>query len=126
MKLTNENERLFTRVRALCPGLSDEDIVSVWEYNLDRTAPDGFADGLVIVTEATVSVFENGERLLEVPLSEISEFRFSMGVGCVFAEYNLEGGANDTAFPCGLYPKEPDRGGREGCQPLFALWQTCL
>ncbi len=92
MKLTNENERLFTRVRALCPGLSDEDIVSVWEYNLDRTAPDGFADGLVIVTEATVSVFENGERLLEVPLSEISEFRFSMGVGCVFAEYTSKAG----------------------------------
>ena len=92
MKLTNENERLFSRAREQIRGLSDGDIVSVWEYDLDRTEPQGFSDGFVVVTEASLSVFENGEQVMEVPLSSVQEFRFSMGVGCVFAEYTAKTG----------------------------------
>ena len=80
MKLTNENERLFSRAREQIRGLSDGDIVSVWEYDLDRTAPQGFSDGFVVVTEASLSVFENGEQVMEVPLSSVQEI-FARGKG---------------------------------------------
>lgn len=92
MMLTNENERLFSRAKALCPGLSDGDIVSVWEYNLDRTLPDGFSDGFVTVTEKQLFVFENGEKISEVPIDQIGEFKFTAGIGCVFAEYTAKSG----------------------------------
>ena len=71
MILANENKRLISRAKELCSGLSDEQAVSVWEYNLDRTVPDGVTDGFVLVTEQALLVYENGETVLEASLSSV-------------------------------------------------------
>ena len=92
MILANENKRLISRAKELCPGLSDGQVVSVWEYGLDRTVPDGTTDGFVLVTEQALLVYENGETILEASLSSVEEFKFTAGVGCVFAEYTDKSG----------------------------------
>lgn len=79
-------KQLFLRAKEYCPELCAEDIVSLWEYNLDREDPKGTADGFVIVSDKTLWVYENAEIFLSVPLAEIKDFRFHAGVGCVFAE----------------------------------------
>lgn len=92
MILANENKRLISRAKELCSGLSDEQVVSVWEYNLNRAESDGMTDGFVLVTEQSLLVYENGETILEASLSSIEEFKFTAGVGCVFAEYTDKSG----------------------------------
>ena len=59
----------------------------MWEYNLDREVPEKKTDGFVLVTEDLFVVFENDEEILREALSDVKEFKFTSGVGCVFAEY---------------------------------------
>ena len=92
--MTDQYSRLFDRIHAVFPDLPNEQVVSAWEYNLDRTDPEEKTDGLVVIDGETVIVRENDAEIFRVPLSEVEEFRFAAGVGCVFAELvRKDGGA---------------------------------
>ncbi|MBQ8497626.1 MAG: ABC transporter ATP-binding protein [Clostridia bacterium] len=87
MKLTKTTTgQLFDRAKKYQPQLTNEKIVSVWEYNLDKEEPRGLKDGFVIITDDRLTVYENDTEILSDSLSNIKEFRFLSGVGCVFAE----------------------------------------
>ena len=86
MKLTNKTKELFERAHKLQPELRHEEVVSLWEYNLDRDEPKGLKDGFVLITDSALTVYENGETIIREPMENIKEFRFQSGVGCVFAE----------------------------------------
>ena len=92
MKLSNKTKELFERAHKLQPDLKHEEVVSLWEYNLDREAPRGLTDGFVLITDSTLTVYENGEIALCEPMTNVKEFRFQSGVGCVFAEYVNQSG----------------------------------
>ncbi|MBR6744257.1 MAG: ABC transporter ATP-binding protein [Clostridia bacterium] len=92
MKLSNKTKELFERAHKLQPDLKHEEVVSLWEYNLDREAPRGLTDGFVLITDSTLTVYENGEVALCEPMASVKEFRFVAGVGCVFAEYVNQSG----------------------------------
>ena len=49
MKLSNKTKELFERAHKLQPELKHEEVVSLWEYDLDREAPRGLKDGLQTV-----------------------------------------------------------------------------
>jgi len=90
--LSNKTKELFVRAHKLQPALKHEEVVSLWEYNLDREKPRGLKDGFVLITDSSLTVYENDEVFLSVPMENVKEFRFSSGVGCVFAEYTDKNG----------------------------------
>ncbi len=93
MKLKKTTTRqLIDRAKAYCPELTDQTIVSIWEYNLDKEEPTGKKDGFVIVSDDFLTVYENDAVILKESVSDIKEFRFLAGVGCVFAEYITKDG----------------------------------
>ena len=87
MKLSNKTKELFEHAHKLQPELKHEEVVSLWEYNLDREAPRGLKDGFVLISDTSLSVYENNELVICESMENIKEFRFQAGVGCVFAEY---------------------------------------
>ena len=87
MKLSNKTKELFERAHKLQPELKHEEVVSIWEYNLDREAPRGLKDGFVLISDQALTVYENNEIAIQESMENIKEFRFQAGVGCVFAEY---------------------------------------
>ena len=92
IKLSNKTKELFARAYRLQPGLKHEEIVSLWEYNLDREEPRGLKNGFVLITDRALSVYEDEEIAICEPMENIKEFRFQSGVGCVFAEYANKNG----------------------------------
>ena len=93
MKLTKTTtKQLIDRAKKYQPQLTDETIVSIWEYNLDKEDPKGLKDGFVIITDDTLTVYENDTMVLTDSIANIKEFRFLSGVGCVFAEYITKSG----------------------------------
>ncbi len=92
MTLIEQNKRLYERARTLYPSLSEDDVVALWEYNLDIEKPDGLCDGFVVVDNSTCRIYEAGQETHAVALSDVNEFRFFAGVGCVFVEYTLKNG----------------------------------
>ena len=92
IKLSNKTKELFARAYRLQPGLKHEEIVSLWEYNLDREEPRGLKNGFVLITDRALTVYEDEEIALCEPMENIKEFRFQSGVGCVFAEYANKNG----------------------------------
>ena len=87
MKLSNKTKELFERAHKLQPELKHEEVVSIWEYNLDREDPRGLTDGFVLITDSALTVYENNEIAIREPMDNVKEIRFQAGVGCVFAEY---------------------------------------
>jgi len=87
MKLSNKTNELFKRAHKLQPELKHEEVVSLWEYNLDREKPRGLTDGFVLISDYSLTVYENDKIVLCEPMENVKEFRFGAGVGCVFAEY---------------------------------------
>ena len=87
IKLSNKTKELFERAHKLQPKLKHEEVVSLWEYDLDRDAPRGLTDGFVLISDQALTVYENNEIAISEPMENIKEFRFQAGVGCVFAEY---------------------------------------
>ena len=85
--MSNKTKELFERAHKLQPDLKHEEVVSLWEYNLDREAPRGLKDGFVLISDQALTVYENNEIVISEPMENIKEFRFQAGVGCVFAEY---------------------------------------
>jgi ATP-binding cassette subfamily B protein len=92
IKLSNKTKELFERAHKLQPALKHEEVVSIWEYDLDREAPRGLKDGFVLITDHTLTVYENNETVIREPMENVKEFRFQAGVGCVFAEYVNQNG----------------------------------
>ncbi len=80
-------KQLIDRAKAYQPQLADEKIVSIWEYNLDKEEPRGQKNGFVIISDDTLTVYEDDAVILTDTIANIKEFRFQAGVGCVFAEY---------------------------------------
>ena len=87
IKLSNKTKELFERAHKLQPELKHEEVVSLWEYDLDLEAPRGLKDGFVLISDKTLTVYENNEITICEPMDNIKEFRFQAGIGCVFAEY---------------------------------------
>ena len=85
--LSNKTKELFERAHKLQPKLKHEEVVSLWAYDLDREAPRGLKDGFVLISDQSLTVYENNEIAICEPMENIKEFRFQSGVGCVFAEY---------------------------------------
>ena len=85
--MSNKTKELFERAHKLQPELKHEEVVSLWEYDLDREAPRGLKDGFVLISDKVLTVYENNEVAISEPMENIKEFRFQAGVGCVFAEY---------------------------------------
>ena len=75
MKLTNKTKELFERAHKLKADLKHEEVVSLWEYNLDLEEPRGLKDGFVLITDSTLTVYENGEVALTEPMENVKEFR---------------------------------------------------
>ncbi len=92
MILTSANRRLAEYAKSLRPNLSEEDIISLWAYTLDLDDPNGKCDGFVLIDTETCTVYENGEETHQVDLHDVAEFKFTVGVGCVMAEYTDKNG----------------------------------
>ena len=92
MKLSNKTKELFERAHKLQPELKHEEVVSLWEYNLDRNDPRALTDGFVLISDHSLSVYENNELVICEPMENVKEFRFTAGVGCVFTEYMNKSG----------------------------------
>ena len=71
--MSNKTKELFERAHKLQPALKHEEVVSIWEYDLDREAPRGLKDGFVLITDSTLTVYENGELTLTEPMENIKE-----------------------------------------------------
>ncbi len=87
MTLTSKNKPLYQRAKKLRPELSEEDIVSLWEYDLDLHDPQKKCDGFVVIDKQKGTVYENGNEVRSFSLDTVEELKFTAGVGCVFAEY---------------------------------------
>lgn len=87
----DRNELAEKAVR-LDPGLSKEDISLPIAFHLTPSVPDRRVDGIAFTTRDKVFVYINGEKITEAPLSDIREFTFRSGVGCVFIEFTLKSG----------------------------------
>lgn len=92
MTLTSKNKRLYARAKSFRPELAEEDVISLWEYNLDLELPQGKVDGFVLIDSKTCTVYENEQEKLSFALDTVKKFKFSAGVGCVFAEYTTKDG----------------------------------
>ena len=85
--MSNKTRELFERAHKLQPELKHEEVISLWEYDLDRDEPRGLKDGFVLISDKALTVYENSEIAIRESMENIKEFRFQAGVGCVFAEY---------------------------------------
>ncbi len=92
MTLTSKNKPLYKRALKYRPELKEEDVVSLWEYDLDLDEPQGKCDGFVLVDKKTCTVYENDKEIRSFSLETVEEMRFVAGVGCVFAEYTDKNG----------------------------------
>ncbi len=92
MTLTSKNKPLYQRAASLRPELREEDIISLWQYDLDLEEPNGKCDGFVLIDSKVCTVYENGEIKRSFSLDSVEEFKFTAGVGCVFAEYTDKNG----------------------------------
>lgn len=86
-KRTILNQRLL----GLVPGLSEEDIVVPFQYDLTLTSSHEAVDGLAGVLRDRLVMITDGKLTDSVPLAEITEFKYIAGIGCVFMEYIKDG-----------------------------------
>ncbi|MDD4773393.1 MAG: ABC transporter transmembrane domain-containing protein, partial [Eubacteriales bacterium] len=86
-KRTTLNEKLLL----LIPGLSEEDIIVPFQYNLDKTSSHKPVNGLAGVLRDRIVVFADEKLTESIPLTEITEFKYLSGIGCVFMEYVADG-----------------------------------
>ncbi len=90
--MTAANQKLTERAKGFRPDISEEEIISLWEYTLDLDDPHGKCDGFVLVDTKTCTVYENGAEKFVFSHAETEEFKFTAGVGCVMAEIVLKDG----------------------------------
>lgn len=86
-KRTTLNERLMN----LIPGLSEDDIIVPFQFDLNKTSSHETIDGLVGVLRDKLVLFVDGNLAETIPLAEITEFKYLSGIGCVFIEYVRDG-----------------------------------
>ncbi len=94
MTLTSKNKPLYRRAVTFRPELAEEDVISLWEYDLDTDEPGGKCDGFVLIDSSSCTVYENGKEKLSFALDTVDEFKFTAGVGCVLAEYTDKDGVS--------------------------------
>lgn len=82
---------LNERLAALIPGLTEEDIIVPFQYNLDVTSSHETIDGLVGILRDKLVKFTDGKQTDSILLQEITEFKYLSGIGCVFMEYVKDG-----------------------------------
>ncbi|MGN1408836.1 MAG: ABC transporter transmembrane domain-containing protein [Eubacteriales bacterium] len=88
-----ENRQTLTeKALSLDKNLKREDILLPVDFVLQPTDKKEKIDGLVILQKDKISVYTDGEKIRDIPLSEIKEIVFRRGIGCVFIEYSDNGG----------------------------------
>ncbi len=90
--LNEKNQKIIERAKSLCPTLREDDIIALWEFDLDLSEPSGKCDGFVLMDTETLRLYENNALTKEVALSTVEEVKFVANVGCVAAEYTNKDG----------------------------------
>ncbi len=86
----NERKKLVDRLCRLDPGINADDVIVAFPFDLQPEG-DSRVDGFVAVTSSDVYVYENDELRLRIEADAISEYIFTNGVGCIFAECVTDG-----------------------------------
>jgi len=84
--------QLFDRAVSWGFPCSEEDVISIFDYNLPLTSKHEILDGIVLVTRESLFQYENGACVRETELAQIKEFCLIQGVGCISAEYETREG----------------------------------
>ncbi len=82
-KRTTLNKKLIF----LLPGLHEEEIIVPFQFDLDNTSSHQAVDGLAAILRDRLVVLKGGVLTETVSLAEITEFKYTAGIGCVFLEY---------------------------------------
>ena len=83
-----ENRKSLTeKICSIDNCLKPEDILLPVDFTLTPTEKKCKIDGIAVLLKDKISVYINGEKNNDIPLSEIKEIVFRQGIGCVFIEY---------------------------------------
>lgn len=80
----------FEKAEKLCPELKREDIVAIFQFNLDPDIPGKSVDGIAIADRSDLKVFIDGVQTLKLSLDDIASIKTDNGVGTVFVSYELK------------------------------------
>ena len=75
------------KLKKLCPNVKKEDLLTVFEFDLDRDIPGKRREGLVFADKEYLTVFVDGNEESKLSLDGIARFNVEPGVGTVFVSY---------------------------------------
>ncbi len=88
--------RIWERLHSIDASLSRDELITAFEFNLcDRVDVDNpteqLVDGLVAFTKESIKVYQNGDKVKEIALSDATDFRMTAGIGCALCECTING-----------------------------------
>ncbi len=86
-----DRQTLTSRLCALDKSISPNQVLLPFEFHLLPDDSYTLVDGIAAALDDRIVVFQNGEKIKDIPFSDISEVNFRVGVGCVFIEYTMDG-----------------------------------
>lgn len=92
-----KRETLCARLLELDGTIAEKDIVVPIRFDLYKDDSHEDCDGLIGVLSDLFVVYEDGKKTFELPLSDVSEFRFEAGIGCCFMLYVTGKNKSDPA-----------------------------
>lgn len=95
-RLEAKKEVLWKKLKKVDSNFRKSDITVIFEFGLadnvtNENRYDRRVDGLCVLTEKSLFVYENGRRTKEIELSRAEDFKITAGVGSVTAECVLDG-----------------------------------
>jgi len=85
-------QQLAARLSEWDPSTDPADVVYALPFPLSPDIHGGSVDGIAAQTQKCFVLWENGQKIREIPNGDIEEFSFRMGIGCVFADCTLKSG----------------------------------
>ena len=76
----------------LCPGISKDDVLISFRYNLHPSDPAIRCRGVVITDRHFLIIFRDKKEIDRIPIADISEIKVEVGVGSASVQYNDKDG----------------------------------
>ena len=90
--MRDSQNRLRESIKRLEPNLAPESVKAAFFADLDLEQPDARGETVALLLADCVRIYTNGVRTASLSLSEVREFTFRRGVGCVFCECEKQDG----------------------------------
>ena len=78
---------LYEEIKKILPDASAESSLCAFRFNLDKDDPEKRREGFFYADNERIRVISDGELVLDIDSSSVSEIKTDIGVGCIYVSY---------------------------------------